>query len=359
MIPFADCSVTDPLVINTLADVLRSGKFINGQYNNIFSTMWSRECNTIDCILTSSGTTALIAALKCNLRGRQNNYVVLPALSFAATAFAVIEAGCVPVYVDVDERGLINWRQVREAVYHYGNKVHAIIPVHLYGQVTSIPQAIAEKCYVIQDAAQAHGVIDTPDIACFSFYPSKNLGAIGDAGAVVTNNVELGERIRAYINYGDPPGEKYKHAFQGTNLRCDEIQAAYLTIAYVKLEATNKTRANIASIYERGGVSSLANSTPSSWHLYPILVDNPGLFRRVMYDYGIETGNHYPYMLPELQGAEGICYGDCHNAERIRAHVVTLPIGPHMTSMDANHVVGVINDVAELRDELWCIKENL
>lgn len=357
MIALADCSVTDPLVIKTLVDVLRSGKFINGPYNKIFSEMWAKECHTADCVLVSSGTTALIAALKCTMRRERSPYVVLPALSFAATAFAVVEAGYVPVYVDVDTNGLIDWNRVETIIKLHGNKIHAIMPVHLYGQVTSVPQSISDRYYVIEDAAQAHGVIDSPKIACFSFYPSKNMGAIGDAGAVVTNIPELGERIRAYINYGDNPGEKYTHNFQGTNLRCDELQAAYLVVTYKNLEEANKTREVIADIYESGGVVSLANSKPSSRHLYPILADNPELFRRVLYDYNTEAGNHYPYMLPELPGVHGMRYLDCENAERIKSHVVTLPIGSHMTSADAYQVVATIRDVAELHDDgLWYIK---
>lgn len=354
MIKFADLS--NATLAPSMMEVLRSGRFIDGPYNKLFSQMWAQECGADYCTLTSSGTSALIAALKAVMLPNRD-LVIMPALSFAATAFAAMECGLMPAYVDVDEHGLMRWDQVEELCHKFSARVAAIMPVHLYGQVVSVPESL--KYVIIHDACQAHGAFKLiSGMACFSFYPSKNLGAIGDAGAVVCNSEGLNRRIAAYCNYGDYPGEKYKHNFQGNNLRCDEIQAAYLSLAYRNLEADNLKRRLMVDIYEAGGVVSLANSKPSSHHLYPILVDNPGLFRKVMIDYGVETGNHYPYALPQV--ASGYMHFECGKAEYIAQHVVTLPLGPHMTFVDANRVVEVMNDVMELRDDgLWYIKEHV
>lgn len=359
MIKFAELQVQDSTALAIVMDVMRSGRFINGSFNQIFAEMWAKECNADSCVLTASGTASLVAALK--LVKLKNTFgVIMPALSFAATAFAAMEAGLTPVYVDVDEHGLMRWDQAEEALYIHRNQVAAILPVHLYGQVLSTPAHIHDEAVVIDDACQAHGAFrfdDQPDIAAFSFYPAKNLGAIGDAGALVFKNVSgYAERVAAYINYGDYPREKYKHNFQGNNLRCDEIQAAYLSIAYRNLAENNLIRQAVARTYEGAGVASYANSDPSSWHLYPILVDKPDQFRRLMIDYGVETGNHYPYALPDV--ANGIIAAKLTQAYYIAKHVVTLPIGPHMGEKDAYKVVDVIHHTCELRDNLWCIKES-
>jgi dTDP-3-amino-3,4,6-trideoxy-alpha-D-glucose transaminase len=363
MIKFADLRVNDSVAIAAVNNVMRSGNFINGPFNDVFAKQWANECNAKYCVLTSSGTAALTATLKCTLRGRKNNIVILPALSFAATAFAAIEAGYEVVYVDVDKRGLIRWDQVEELIYQYGvNMVHAIIPVHLYGQYVDAPNTIRDHIYVIEDACQAHGIIkssaNAPVIACFSFYPSKNLGAIGDAGAVVCDNKELADRIQAYCNYGDPPGAKYVHEFQGNNMRCDHIQAAHLSIAYANLTENNVKRASQAELYHLSGIKTFATAKLNAWHLYSILVHNPMQFYYVMYEHNIETGRHYPYTLPTIAPGRGI--GSYPTARYIAQHVVTLPLGPHLTEANIMTVIDTITKLYELRDDgLWHIKESM
>lgn len=355
MIKFANLEVHDDMAISTVIEVMRSGRFISGPHNKLFAEMWAKECNADACVLTSSGTAALIAVLKM-LKLRRSRYVIMPALSFAATAFAAMEVGLTPMYVDVDEHGLMDWGKAELALTRYADEVAAIIPVHLYGQILSTPPHIHERTVVLDDACQAHGVFkfdnDQPGLAAFSFYPSKNMGAVGDAGAVVFKNVRGWEsRVAAYISYGDYPGEKYAHHFQGNNLRCDEIQAAYLSVAYNNLAADNLIRHAIAKTYSESGVVSLANSDPTSWHLYPILVDNPGRFNQVMRDHGVETGNHYPYTLPKV--APGLNAGTAERAEYIARHVATLPIGPHMNVPEAAQVADLILSFYTLDDGLW------
>lgn len=358
MIKFGDLGVTNERAIQAVVDVMRSGRFINGPAVAAFEQKWANECKASACVLTASGSAALIAVLK-QLKTNRTNHVIMPALSFAATSFAAVEAGCVPVYVDVDEHGLMLWNQVEDYLTHHRHEVVAVMPVHLYGQVLSIPIEVSDKIPVIQDACQAHGKIDMSNdgtaIACFSFYPAKNLGAIGDAGAVVFKGLpSLVYRIREYINYGDGPGEKYAHNIQGNNLRCDTIQAAYLLENLNDFDQANYARENLAYAYIQLGISSIASAKSNAWHLYPILVAEPDRFRHILRDYNVETGNHYPYILPKITPGVITCVPT--NAEFIANHVVTLPLHPRLTFHDIKYVCDIIKTICEFDGKFWIIK---
>lgn len=359
MIKFGDLGVTNERAIHAVTNVMRSGRFINGPNNAAFEKVWAQECQADSCVLTASGSAALIAVMT-QLHTTRATKVVIPALSFAATAFAVKEAGCTPVFVDVDEHGLMRWDQVEDYLrVQYKQEVLAVIPVHLYGQLLSIPPAISDMAIIIQDACQAHGLIDMsdgPGVACFSFYPAKNLGAIGDAGAVVFKDMAgLERRVRCYINYGDEPGEKYVHSIQGNNLRCDEIQSAYLLEAYKDFYEAQNERVWLAKIYADLGIQSFARFIPNNWHLYPILVEQPERFRRLLRDYNIETGNHYPYILSGISSGY-IPYKPTY-AQYIANHVVTLPLHPRLTPEDVKYVADTVRTTCEFDGKLWIIKD--
>lgn len=360
MIKFGDLEVTNERAIQAVTNVMRSGQFINGKHNEAFERVWAAECDADQCVLTASGSAALIAVLK-QLKTRRTSKVIVPALSFAATAFAVLEAGCEPIYVDVDERGLMRLDQLHEMLLNYKSDVVAVMPVHLYGQLLSIPYDLADLAPIVQDACQAHGVVDMEDgpaIACFSFYPSKNLGAIGDAGAVVFKGLEaLASRVRHYINYGDGPGQKYVHGIPGNNLRCDEIQSAYLLEVYKDFELNQKQRCKVAAAYRNNDIQTFATAQPNSWHLYPILVEEPERFRRLLRDYNIETGSHYPYTLPPI--ALGYTPYKCNRAIYISKHVVTLPLHPRLAIEEVEYVADIIKTTCDYDGKLWKIKENL
>lgn len=361
MIKFADLRVTNTPSLDNVLEVMRSGKFINGPYNEKFAEQWAGECQAGKCVLTSSGTAAIEAVLRCIGMGASidDKVVILPAFSFAATAFAAMSAGCAIAYVDVNERGLIRWDQVETLLNMYGPRVLTVVPVWLYGQACYTPQEIANYITVVDDACQAHGIVkhdpSEPAISCFSFYPSKNLGAMGDAGAVVFTNMNLlAKRVAAFINYGDPPGQKYTHDFPGTNMRCDHIQAAYLTAQYAYLAEGNAKRQEQAATYASCGIPSFAQDI-SSWHLYPILVDNPERFNAIMADYNIETGNHYPYVLPKI--APGVSKFGFPKATYLAQHVATLPIGPHLSLDDVRVVAANIHKIYERdNDGVWARK---
>lgn len=354
-IKFAQLSITKRSVLENIVSVLESGAFINGFYGKRFAEAWAYKCGAGHGVLTSSGSAAIRAALAA-VTLPNHKYVILPALSFAATAMSVVHSGLVPVYCDVTGDGLINWDMCSTYLDNFGVAVAAVIPVHLYGQIVEIPQFAARVTTVIEDACQAHGVYALPShsssLACFSFYPSKNLGAAGDAGAVVTNSGGLARIMSAFINYGDYPGEKYVHSMLGDNLRCDEIQAAVLLEQLNDLDSDNTKRKAQAEAYVMSGVSSIATAKLNAWHLYPILAHKPDELRSTLHVKGIETGRHYPYTLPQV--VAGVCNYEPSHAKHITKHVITLPIGPHMSEDDAAYVASALINVARLNAEgLW------
>jgi dTDP-4-amino-4,6-dideoxygalactose transaminase len=192
------------------------------------------------------------------------------------------------------------------------------------------------------------------DVACYSFYPSKNLGAVGDAGALVTDRDDTADYVAGWINYGDPPGHKYVHRMPSTNARMDAIQAAFLNLRLGQLGKNNAKRAGVARTYKAEDVLSIATAEPSVWHLYPILATEPAsLIPKLLQEFGVEVGRHYPYTLPQV--ARG-GYPDraFPVAERLAKHVVTLPIGPHVTAWDARYVANSLKEIAQLDDEgMW------
>ena len=224
----------------------------------------------------------------------------------------------------MDNRGLIR----QDILWNIINSQDclAAVVVHLYGQVVKIESEILKKVEIIEDAAQAHGIKEIQGLAsCFSFYPAKNLGAAGDAGAICTNSSSLEEFAYRYTNYGDYIGEKYKHKISGSNMRMDEVQASILLHRLRFLDIHNEQRARNAYLYRQAGIESF--TTYSFYHQYPIILPGRPKFEE------FETGNHYPYTLPPLvQGLQYYIKND--KAKYLAENVVTLPIGPHLTEED-------------------------
>lgn len=352
----AELGIYENSLLKIVESVLKSGRFINGPWAEKFAASWAQFNGAAECIPVASGSAALIATLNqikfSSETGEEPRKVILPDYSFAATAFAVKEAGLEPVYVNVDRHGIMNWREAVKAMRDI--KPLAVIPVHMYGQYGIIARPLLEETIVIEDACQAHGTGPLQGLAaCYSFYPAKNLGAAGDAGAVVTNVPALANRIRAYINYGDFPGQKYVHSVPGNNLRMDEIQATILHHKLPYLMPDNMRRAALAKLYREQGIESLANpKLTNNWHLYPILVGEPEQFIQAMRERGIEVGRHYPYRLSEV--VPGEFYGKPDgNAEKLANHVVTLPIGPHLLPQDIVRVATAVKTMTSQRDGLW------
>lgn len=338
--------------------VLQSQWFIGGKEDKLFEESFAQYCGTKYCVGVGNGLDAIRLILLAYGIGAGDE-VIVPANTFIATVLAVTQVGAIPVFVDADEETcLIDSTKIEEKITE---KTKAIIIVHLYGRVVDIaPIRILARKYalkIIEDAAQAHGakinslkVGSLGDAAAFSFYPGKNLGALGDAGAVVTNDADAAARVRAYGNYGSY--EKYNHVYQGCNSRLDELQAAFLLVKLPHLDGWNEERRRIAEIYsakiKNSRICKLKhpeNREEHVFHIYPVLVKDRVEFTDYMKECGIGTNIHYPTPIMQ-QGAYLTLHEDINKypvTGRICAEEVSLPLYPGMTDEQIMWVVDCAN----------------
>jgi dTDP-4-amino-4,6-dideoxygalactose transaminase len=283
--------------------------------------------------------------------------IIVPANTFIATILAVSENGCTPVLVEPDiETYSIDPYKIEAAITP---RTKAVMVVHLYGQVSPMEKIWElQKKYgfkIIEDSAQAHGAIykgrrtgNLGDAAAFSFYPGKNLGAMGDAGGVVSNDLELIEKVKALGNYGSD--RKYHHIYKGINSRLDEIQAAVLDVKLKYLDADNARRREIASCYRKNiknpqiVLPQVYDEMAHVWHVFVIRCDDRDGLARHLESYGIQTNIHYPTP-PHSQGA----YKEWANhsypiTEKIHKEVLSLPMSPVLTDDEVANVVKVANE---------------
>jgi len=340
-----------------LAEALRSGWFVLGEGVRSFEAEFARYCGARFCVGVANGLEALHLSLRAWQIG-PGDEVIVPANTFIATWLAVSQVGATPVPVEPDER-TFNIDPVRiEAAITV--RTRAIIPVHLYGHPADMDPilALAERrgLKVLEDAAQAHGaryrgrpVGSLAHAAAFSFYPAKNLGALGDGGAVTTNDALLAERLARLRNYGSK--EKYHHDIRGYNSRLDELQALFLRAKLPDLDADNRRRGEVAACYSRSirarGVElpQPAAWAAPAWHLYVVRCANREQVREQLEHAGIGTLIHYP-VPPHLQPAYrelGIPSGALPLAERLHREVLSLPLWPGMSAEQTERVAEVLN----------------
>jgi dTDP-4-amino-4,6-dideoxygalactose transaminase len=336
---------------------LNSGVYILGEEVDAFEREYATYCEAKYCVGVGNGLDALHLALLA-LGVGSGDEVIVPSNTYIATWLAVSQCGATPVPVEPDEATYnINPTRI-EAVITPRTKV--ILPVHLYGQPADMDPilAIARKhdLHVLEDSAQAHGArykgkrIGTHgDVVAWSFYPGKNLGALGDGGAITTNDAEIANRVRVLRNYGSRV--KYVNEVRGFNSRLDTMQAAILRVKLQYLDRWNKARRKIADQY----LSGLANSglimpfvpdwADPVWHLFVVRHKTRDPFQKHLTQAGIGTMIHYP-IPPHLQEAYadlGFCKGSFPIAERIHEEVLSLPIFPSMTLKQANQVIAACN----------------
>lgn len=359
-VKLADLRVKDPETHQVVKEVLESGYFIGGPYVEKFARLWAAYNGAKHCVPMANGSAALTASLRAltsTSPGVLVHGAILPALSFAATALSVRDAGMEPIYVDVGLDGLMNTTQVLEMAERYGARI--AIPVHLYGQLMEFSDEFVSRLLIVEDACQAHGALYRVqgDLACFSFYPAKNLGAVGDAGAVVTDRSELAEYIAMWSSYGDRPDKKYDHYIHGTNNRMDALQAAVLADRLERgcLSYNNEERFLLSTVYVAHGVVSFATTRPCVWHQYPILVRGRERFRAMLGEHGIDSAVHYPYILPEKVHGIVVDFASAYpNARYLATHALSLPMGPHLTDEDVVYVSETIRSHARLADDgVW------
>jgi dTDP-4-amino-4,6-dideoxygalactose transaminase len=337
--------------------VLSSGRYILGPEVEAFEHEFASYCGARHCIGVSNG----LDALELIVRGYgigPGDEIIVPANTFIATWLAVSRAGAIPVPVEPDERTYNLTAERIEAAL--STRTRAIMPVHLYGQPADMDRicelAQAHGVKVIEDAAQAHGaryrgrrVGSIGDAAGFSFYPGKNFGAFGDAGAIVTNDDLLASNIRRLRNYGALT--KYYHEIKGSNLRLDEMQAAFLRVKLSLLNEWNRRRRALAVHYLDGLAGAFSVVLPHVpekidpvWHLFVIRHPRRDELQKHMTRSGMETLIHYP-IPPHLSGAyadRGFREGDFSITETIAATALSLPIGPHLTFEMQERVIEVV-----------------
>lgn len=366
-VPFADLGLLhEPLkaeISRAIDGVIERNAFIGGAEIEGFECEFAAFCGGGAAAAVGNGTDAIMLALIA-AGINAGDEVILPAQSFIATAEPVITLGARPILVDVDEGAcLIDCDQLEAAITE---RTRAIMPVHLYGQPADMGaiNALARKhgLKVIEDAAQAHGAsyggVRTGllgDVAAFSFYPGKNLGAYGDAGCVTSDNLEWIERVRSLRNHGRSAGRKFEHDEVGYNCRMDTLQAAILTIKLRHLESWTENRRVVARRYDEllAGVVKTPKLFPGRehvFHLYVIQLDRRDEVREKLRERGISTGVHYPHPIHQHSGfkiAVGDQSGQFPVAERAARRILSLPIFPGISDEEIEYVAYSLKDIIE------------
>ncbi len=353
--------------------------FVAGEKVKEFEINFANYCGTKYGIAISSGTSAIYAALKALDIGRHDAVITVP-YTFIATVEAISLTGATPIFIDIREDSYTidpekiqeyiekkcEWIEKKNILRDQEKKlnVRAIIPVHLYGQTADMDEImkIAKKynLAVIEDAAQAHGALYRDkkagaigDLSAFSFYPSKNLGAYGQGGMVLTNNEGLAEKVRMLIDHGQK--ERYYHEFEGWNFKMDGFQAAILNVKLNYLDDWNEDRRQIAYYYNAllNGIEKII--TPKEmeygkhiYHLYTVRIPDRENFQNFLKENGIGTGIHYPKPLHLQKAYSHLGYkeGDFPVAEKCAREIVSLPMFPELTRQEIEYVCTKIREWA-------------
>ncbi len=350
-------------LIDACARVIDSGWYIGGKELESFENNFAKYCGTQFAIGVANGLDALILTLRAwkELGKLQDgDEVIVPSNTYIASILAITANNLTPVLVEPDINTYnIHPTRIQKAITA---KTRVILPVHLYGRLAPMPEImeIAKKynLLVLEDSAQSHGAQiegkkagNWGDASGFSFYPGKNLGALGDAGAITTNDAELAQTLKALRNYGSH--EKYKNLFVGVNSRLDEIQAAMLDVKLKHLDAEVKHRRIIANMYLEGiknpELSLPLTDTDASqydqhvWHLFVVRSRNREALQQYLAENGVQTLIHYP-VPPHKQQA----YKEWNNlsypiSEKIHNEVMSLPMGPTLSLDDVKKVIQLCN----------------
>lgn len=349
--------------------VIDSGWYIQGDELKTFENEFASYCGTKHCIGVANGLDALVLVLRAwKELGllKEGDEVIVPANTYIASILAITENRLKPILVEPNSLTFnICPKSIRAAITE---KTKVIVAVHLYGQLADMPEimAIADEynLLVLEDSAQAHGAVingkkagNWGHASGFSFYPGKNLGALGDAGAVTTNNSELADTIRALANYGSH--KKYENLYQGINSRLDEMQAAFLRVKLKYLDSETQRRINIANSYFKGicnpliikPINAINTDVGVSNHVFHLFVvrtkDRKGLQTHLT-EHDIQSMVHYPIPPHKQQAYKSMAHLALPVTELIHEEVISLPISPVMSHEQVKHVISVCNSYAVL-----------
>jgi dTDP-4-amino-4,6-dideoxygalactose transaminase len=348
-------------LVQAATDVIDSGWYIQGEQVKAFEKEFADYCAVKYCIGVANGLDALILIFRAYKelgRLKEGDEVIVPANTYIASILAITENRLKPILVEPDEQTYnLDPKLIEQAITP---KTKAILAVHLYGQLADMPaiNKIAKKheLLVIEDSAQAHGASingkksgNWGDASGFSFYPGKNLGALGDAGAVTTSDKELADTIRILGNYGSE--EKYKNIYQGVNSRLDEIQAAFLRVKLKYLDSEIDQRRKVAQSYFDGIENPLIklpgceNSEQHVFHQFVIQTQQRDKIQRLLLDGGVQTMIHYP-VPPYRQNAYQDFFNDKYpRTDKIHNEVLSLPMNPVLQDKEIMEVIRVINGI--------------
>lgn len=341
--------------------VIDSGWYINGPELRHFEQEFAAYCGTEYCIGVANGLDALTLTIRAwkelNLL-KEGDEIIVPANTYIASILAITENKLVPVFLEPSESNYNINPSLIEAVITV--KTRAILPVHLYGYLADMPSimTIAQQnnLLVLEDAAQAHGASlqdqkagNWGHAAGFSFYPGKNLGALGDAGAITTNNQELAEVLQALRNYG--AHQKYKNLYQGVNSRLDEIQAAMLRVKLKYLDAQTNRRREIAQLYleniQNPAITLPIDRMPSErhvWHLFVIRCQQRQRLQNYLQEKGIQTLIHYPIPPHKQLAYKQYQHLTYPLTEKIHEEILSLPISPVLKNEQVMQAINLLNE---------------
>jgi dTDP-4-amino-4,6-dideoxygalactose transaminase len=363
-IPFTDLAAMTgdvwPAIERDYMECLLNGRYVGGSPVQSFEEAWAPYCGARHAVGVANGTDALQLALTALGIG-PGDEVIVPANTFIASVAAVINAGATPRFADVSDETLLLTPLTLKAAITPATR--AVIVVHLYGQMPDMDGLLAvaddEGLVVIEDAAQAHGAEwagrragSLGAVGCFSFYPAKNLGAFGDAGAIVTSRLEIADRVRALANHGRAHGSAhYEHEFVGVNSRLDALQAIALSGKLAFLEEWTTRRIALAARYRaqlrdldlgQVAVDPLARHV---YHLFVVRVANRPLTQAELERRGIHTGVHYPVPCHLQPPMRRYADGPLPTTERAARELLSLPLFPHMTDSQVDAVCDALGDI--------------
>lgn len=339
--------------------VIDSGWYIAGRELEIFEKNFAEYCGVNFAVGVANGLDALTLVLRAwKIMGlvKEGDEVIVPANTYIASVLAISESGLKPIFVEPDENSYnIDINGIKKAL---SEKTKVILPVHLYGQLAPMKEimsfATEHNLLVLEDSAQSHGASikfkkagSWGNASGFSFYPGKNLGALGDAGAITTNDAELATIVTALRNYGS--SVKYKNEYIGVNSRLDEIQAAFLNVKLKFLDEETEFRRHIANFYmnnisnKKIKLPEVIYATSHVWHLFVIRCQTRDDLQNYLAVNGVQTVIHYPTP-PHKQAAYSEYSGlSLPLTEKIHSEVLSLPIDPTMTASDMQRVVELLN----------------
>jgi dTDP-3-amino-3,4,6-trideoxy-alpha-D-glucose transaminase len=334
---------------DAFAAVVSRGRFVTGPALERFEERWSDWCWAPYAVGVNSGTDAIAIALRALGFGRGDE-VITAANTCVATVTGIAASGATAVLADVDPRTwTLDPDSARSAVTE---RTRAIVPVHLYGQCADLARLRELGLPIVEDAAQAHGAecegLRRGELAAYSFYPTKNLGALGDAGAVVTSDVDLAERMRMLRSHGERADARGIAVVEGVNSRLDELQAEILLRKVEHLDEWNERRRQLAAFYlDRLAGADLvlpveAEGTKHCWHLFVVLVEDREALRGRLLEHGVETLVHYPEPIHKQAVYAHLPRVEVPVAERLCEQVVSLPLYPELTDAEAEQVVEAV-----------------